>query len=97
MRVRDPLLYEQYIGQYLSEEEIMQRSEESMRSGTGGLADLLINSYQEKLIQNRLEEEQEREQCAVEESDEEGARSHWLTRDRDYSSFVYEWMCSCVF
>jgi len=76
MRVRDPLLYEQYIGQYLSEEEIMQRSEESMRSGTGGLADLLINSYQEKLIQNRLEEEQEREQCAVEESDEEGARSH---------------------
>lgn len=71
MRVRDPLLYEQYIGQYLSEEEIMQRSEESMRSGTGGLADLLINSYQEKLIQNRLEEEQEREQCAVEESDEE--------------------------
>lgn len=76
MRVRDPLLYEQYIGQYLSEEEILQRSEEAMRSGPGGLADLLINSYQEKLLQNRLEEEQEREQCAVEESDEEGARSH---------------------
>ncbi|KAL0197283.1 hypothetical protein M9458_005823, partial [Cirrhinus mrigala] len=71
MRVRDPLLYEQYIGQYLSEEEILQRSEEAMRNGPGGLADLLINSYQEKLIQNRLEEEQEREQCAEEESDEE--------------------------
>lgn len=76
MRVRDPLLYEQYIGQYLSEEEILQRSEEAMRNSPGGLADLLINSYQEKLIQNRMEEEQEREQCAVEESDEEGVRSH---------------------
>ncbi|KTG41759.1 hypothetical protein cypCar_00003549 [Cyprinus carpio] len=71
MRVRDPLLYEQYIGQYLSEEEILQRSEEAMKSGPGGLADLLINSYQEKLIQSRLEEEQEREQCAAEESEEE--------------------------
>ncbi|KAK7168023.1 hypothetical protein R3I94_002164 [Phoxinus phoxinus] len=71
MRVRDPLLYEQYIGQYLSEEDILQRSEEAMRNGPGGLADLLINSYQEKLIQNRLEEQEEREQCAVEESDEE--------------------------
>ncbi|XP_059414336.1 coiled-coil domain-containing protein 97 isoform X2 [Carassius carassius] len=71
MRVRDPLLYEQYIGQYLSEDEILQRSEEAMRSGPGGLSDLLINSYQEKLIQSRLEEEQEREQCAAEESEEE--------------------------
>ncbi|XP_051571892.1 coiled-coil domain-containing protein 97-like isoform X2 [Myxocyprinus asiaticus] len=71
MRVRDPLLYEQYIGQYLSEEEIFQRSEEAMRNGPGGLANLLINSYQERLIQNRLEEEQEREQCAMEESEEE--------------------------
>lgn len=71
MRVRDPLLYEQYIGQYLSEEEIFERSEESMRNGPKGLSDLLINSYQEKLIQNRLEEDQEREQCGAEESDEE--------------------------
>ncbi|XP_056309970.1 coiled-coil domain-containing protein 97 isoform X2 [Danio aesculapii] len=71
MRVRDPLLYEQYIGQYLSEDEILQRSEEAMRSGTGGLADLLINSYQEKLIQSRLEQEQEKEQCALEESEDE--------------------------
>lgn len=71
MRVRDPLLYEQYIGQYLSEEEILQRSEEVMRSGTGGLADLLIDSYQEKLIQSRLEQEQEKEQCALEESEDE--------------------------
>lgn len=83
MRVRDPLLYEQYIGQYLSEEEILQRSEEAMKNGPGGLADLLINSYQEKLIQNRLEEEQEREQCAVEESDEEGMRSQMQSHNSD--------------
>uniref|UniRef100_A0A8C2J1J5 Coiled-coil domain containing 97 n=1 Tax=Cyprinus carpio TaxID=7962 RepID=A0A8C2J1J5_CYPCA len=63
-----PLLYEQYIRQYLSE-EILQRSEEAMRSGPGGLTDLLINSNQERLIQNRLEEEQEREHCAAEESE----------------------------
>lgn len=81
MRVRDPLLYEQYIGQYLSEEEIFERSEESMRNGPKGLADLLINSYQEKLIQNRLEEEQEREQCAEEESDEEGEGSHCMSHN----------------
>uniref|UniRef100_A0A671T0A5 Coiled-coil domain containing 97 n=1 Tax=Sinocyclocheilus anshuiensis TaxID=1608454 RepID=A0A671T0A5_9TELE len=53
MRVRDPLLYEQCIGQYLSSEEILQSSEEAMRSGPVGLADLLINSYQERLSASR--------------------------------------------
>lgn len=38
---------------------------------TGGLAHLLLNSYQERLIQNRLQEEQEREEGAQEEEDEE--------------------------
>lgn len=66
MRFREPLLYEQYIGQYLSEEEILQRSEEAMQNGPGNLSDLLISSYQEKQLQNRLQEEQE------EEDEEEG-------------------------
>lgn len=40
---------------------------------TGGLAHLLLDSYQERLIQNRLQEEQEREDGAQEEDeDEEG-------------------------
>lgn len=39
--------------------------------GTGGLAHLLLNSYQERLIQNRLQEEQEREECTQEEEEED--------------------------
>lgn len=70
MRFREPLLYEQYIGQYLSEEEILQRSEEAMQNGPTGLSDLLIDSYQEKELQKRLEEEQDRENCAVQEEEE---------------------------
>ncbi|RVE69266.1 hypothetical protein OJAV_G00076000 [Oryzias javanicus] len=82
MRRREPLLYEQYIGQYLTDEEVIERSQEAMSdgveegqgapgSGTGGLANLLLNSYQERLIQNRLQEEQEREDGAQEEEEDE--------------------------
>ncbi|CAN9505865.1 unnamed protein product [Ophioblennius macclurei] len=82
MRMREPLLYEQYIGQYLTDEEVFERSQEAMSEGaqsepgapgggTGGLAHLLLNSYQERLIQNRLQEEQEREEGAQEEEEEE--------------------------
>ncbi|KAF6715814.1 Coiled-coil domain-containing protein 97 [Oryzias melastigma] len=82
MRRREPLLYEQYIGQYLTDEEVIERSQEAMSDGvdegqgapgssTGGLANLLLNSYQERLIQNRLQEEQEREDGAQEEEEDE--------------------------
>lgn len=82
MRMREPLLYEQYIGQYLTDEEVLERSQEAMLDGaqggpgapggsTGGLAHLLLNSYQERLIQNRLQEEQEREDGAQEEEEDE--------------------------
>lgn len=82
MRMREPLLYEQYIGQYLTDEEVLQRSQEAMLDsaqggagepgqGTGGLANLLLNSYQERLIQNRLQEEQEKEDGALEEEEED--------------------------
>ncbi|XP_034154342.2 coiled-coil domain-containing protein 97 isoform X1 [Pangasianodon hypophthalmus] len=80
MRFREPLLYEQYIGQYLSEEEILQRAEEAMQKGPIGLSDLLINSYQEKELQKRLQEEQGRENCAEqeeEEDDEEPPQAEW--------------------
>lgn len=40
-------------------------------SGSGGLAHLLLNSYQEHLIQNRLQEEQEKEEGAQEEDEDE--------------------------
>ncbi|XP_068605776.1 coiled-coil domain-containing protein 97 [Brachionichthys hirsutus] len=76
MRTREPLLYEQYIGQYLTDEEVLERSQEANAAGatdagTGGLAGLLLNTYQEHLIQNRLQAEQEREEGAQEEDEDE--------------------------
>lgn len=82
MRIREPLLYEQYIGQYLTDEEVLARSQESMlddapggpgapAGNKGGLTQLLLNSYQERLIQDRLQREQEREDGAREEDEEE--------------------------
>lgn len=110
MRIREPLLYEQYIGQYLTDEEvseslppcdshsipsaflsyihgavlrlipqIFERSQEAMKAnsaaasdgGTPGLASLLLNTYQEQLIQTRLQEEQEKEECAREEDEDD--------------------------
>lgn len=69
--------------------QVLERSQEAMlgeaqqgcsASGgaTGGLAHLLLNSYQERLHQTRLQEEQEREEGAQEEEEddeeEEGKR-----------------------
>ncbi|XP_061557433.1 LOW QUALITY PROTEIN: coiled-coil domain-containing protein 97 [Phycodurus eques] len=82
MRTREPLLYEQYIGQYLTDEEVIERAHEAMLGGAqegqeasagaaGGLTHLLLNSYQERLIQNRLQEEQDREEGAREEDEDE--------------------------
>ncbi|XP_077396187.1 coiled-coil domain-containing protein 97 [Festucalex cinctus] len=83
MRTREPLLYEQYIGQYLTDEEVIERSQEAMLGGaqlepaisgggaTGGFTNLLLNSYQESLIQCRLQEEQDKEEGAQEEEDDE--------------------------
>ncbi|XP_071246569.1 coiled-coil domain-containing protein 97 [Salvelinus alpinus] len=90
MRTREPLLYEQYIGQYLTEEELLHRSLEAMQGGAveergpggaeGGLADLLLSSYQERLIQSRLQEEQDREENALEEEEEGEGKTHSITR-----------------
>lgn len=59
--------------------QVVERSQEAMLDGApgaspggaGGLAHLLLNSYQERLIQNRLQEEQEREEGAQEENEDE--------------------------
>ncbi|XP_015215570.2 coiled-coil domain-containing protein 97 isoform X2 [Lepisosteus oculatus] len=71
MRARDPLLYEQYIGQYLSDEELCQRVAAGQEQGAHSLAELLLHSYQEGLIQDRLQEQQDREEGATEEVEEE--------------------------
>ncbi|XP_042171323.1 coiled-coil domain-containing protein 97 [Oncorhynchus tshawytscha] len=101
MRSREPLLYEQYIGQYLTEEELLHRSLEAMQGGSGeergpggaegGLAHLLLTSYQERLIQSRLQEEQDREE--EEEEGEEGKTQH---QQGKYKNSKVLCVCVCV-
>ena len=63
-------------------QQLLVRSQEAMQgdaeeqagcpgTGNSGLAHLLLDSYQERLIQNQLEDEQDREDAAQEEEEEE--------------------------
>lgn len=82
MRFRAPLLYEQYIGQYLTQEELSARTPapQAPRPGSPStpaypLSDLLFQSYQERELQQKLLRQQEEEEACFEEeedSDEEG-------------------------
>ncbi|XP_004694198.1 PREDICTED: coiled-coil domain-containing protein 97 isoform X1 [Condylura cristata] len=78
MRFRAPLLYEQYIGQYLTQEELSSRTPAGRlpEPGTPGtpacpLSDLLLQSFQERELQQRLLQQQEEEEACLEEEDEE--------------------------
>ncbi|KAI5932165.1 Coiled-coil domain-containing protein 97 [Manis javanica] len=78
MRFRAPLLYEQYIGQYLTQEELSTRTptHQPPRPGSPSmpacpLTDLLLQSYQERELQQRLLQQQEEEEACVEEEEEE--------------------------
>ncbi|XP_072919941.1 coiled-coil domain-containing protein 97 isoform X3 [Hemitrygon akajei] len=70
MRTRDPLLYEQYIRQYMTDEELLAQNSRNL-SGSMSLSDLLMNTYQEKIVQERLQWQQEREDACEEEEEEE--------------------------
>ncbi|KAM7340080.1 hypothetical protein ACRRTK_000695 [Alexandromys fortis] len=93
MRFRAPLLYEQYIGQYLTQEELSARTPAPQVPRTGSpsmpaypLSDLLFQSYQERELQQKLLRQQEEEDACFEEeedSDEEDQRS-----DKDSESWV---------
>lgn len=50
---------------------MQENSAEASESGSVGLANLLLNTYQEQLIQTRLQEEQEKEEGALEEDEDE--------------------------
>nr|XP_023395621.1 coiled-coil domain-containing protein 97 [Loxodonta africana] len=72
MRFRAPLLYEQYIGQYLTQEELSARTPfpQSPKPGSPGtpvcpLSDLLLQSYQERELQQRLLQQQEEEEACL--------------------------------
>ncbi|XP_037013555.2 coiled-coil domain-containing protein 97 isoform X2 [Artibeus jamaicensis] len=77
MRFRAPLLYEQYIGQYLTQEELSARTpaHQPPKPGSHGtpacpLSDLLLQSYQERELQQRLLQQQEEEEACLEEEEE---------------------------
>lgn len=70
MQARDPLMYEHYVGQYQSEEEIMSQNSRDLAQATS-LSDVLLNSCQEETLQRRLEAQREMEQnCEEEEEDD---------------------------
>lgn len=78
MRFRAPLLYEQYIGQYLTQEELSARTPTHQPPKPGALgtpacplSDLLLQSYQERELQQRLLQQQEEEEACLEEEEEE--------------------------
>ncbi|KAG8540181.1 hypothetical protein GDO81_019748 [Engystomops pustulosus] len=69
MRARDPLMYEHYVGQYQSEEEIMSQNSRDMAQATS-LSDVLLNSCEEQALQRRLEAQREMEHNCEEEEEE---------------------------
>lgn len=95
MRIRAPLLYEQYIGQYLTEEELSARTPAPRAPKPGApstpsypLSDLLFQSYQERELQQQLLRQQEEEEACFEEeedSDEEGKSQEQGTLPRPVS------------
>lgn len=96
MRFRAPLLYEQYIGQYLTQEELSARTPTAQppKPGSPGtpacpLSDLLLQSYQERELQQRLLQQQEEEEaCLEEEEEEEDSDEEDQRPDKDSEAWV---------
>ncbi|XP_032467979.1 coiled-coil domain-containing protein 97 isoform X1 [Phocoena sinus] len=96
MRFRAPLLYEQYIGQYLTLEELSARTpaQRPPKPGPPGtpacpLSDLLLQSYQERELQQRLLQQQEEEEaCLEEEEEEEDSDEEDQRPDKDLEAWV---------
>uniref|UniRef100_A0A8D0H526 Coiled-coil domain containing 97 n=1 Tax=Sphenodon punctatus TaxID=8508 RepID=A0A8D0H526_SPHPU len=76
MRSREPLLYEQYIGQYLSDEELQDRAARQTDIACS-LSGVLLDSYQEQVIQWRLHRQQEQEEACTEEDEDEEEEEGW--------------------
>ncbi|XP_078675297.1 coiled-coil domain-containing protein 97-like isoform X2 [Branchiostoma floridae x Branchiostoma belcheri] len=65
MRQRDPLLYEQHIGQFLDPEEKNERSADPEMS----LSQMIMGQIEEKIIESKLAWQMEREDDMLEEED----------------------------
>uniref|UniRef100_A0A8C5RDJ7 Coiled-coil domain containing 97 n=1 Tax=Laticauda laticaudata TaxID=8630 RepID=A0A8C5RDJ7_LATLA len=88
MRGRDPLLYEQYIGQYLSDEELQELGHCKLEASCS-LSGILLDSYQEKVIQQRLLIQQEQEEACQEEEEEDSDQD---SKDQDFNPDADEWV-----
>ncbi|CAI9535821.1 unnamed protein product [Staurois parvus] len=83
MRQRDPLMYEHYVGQYQSEEEIMSQNSRDL-SQANSLSDVFLNSCQEQIIQRKLEVQREMEEnCEEEEEDSTEEEDSELQTDEE--------------
>ncbi|XP_038641916.1 coiled-coil domain-containing protein 97 isoform X2 [Scyliorhinus canicula] len=99
MRTRDPLLYEQYIRQHMTEEEVVAESCKNLGNAMC-LSDLLMNTLQEKIVQERLQWQQEREDACLEEEEEdeeeddnpESKAEDWVPSDDERSMLREEFV-----
>ncbi|XP_073454769.1 coiled-coil domain-containing protein 97 [Aquarana catesbeiana] len=83
MRQRDPLMYEHYVGQYQSEEEIMSQNSRDLAQANS-LSDVLLDSCQEQIIQRKLEVQRELEEnCEEEEEDSAEEEDSELQSDEE--------------
>ncbi|XP_063168301.1 coiled-coil domain-containing protein 97 [Candoia aspera] len=87
MRGRDPLLYEQYIGQYLSDEELQALGNLKLEASCS-LSGVLLDSYQEQVIQQRLQVQQEQEEACEEEEEDSDHGSEGKAFDPDADEWV---------
>lgn len=69
MRKRCPLLYEQYIGQYLTEEEKLQRDKNEMGEEPS-LSDFLLYRQEKDMTEWMYEYQKEKEEQGIEEDDD---------------------------
>ncbi|XP_015680059.1 coiled-coil domain-containing protein 97 [Protobothrops mucrosquamatus] len=88
MRGRDPLLYEQYIGQYLSDEELQELGQCKLEASCS-LSGVLLDSYQEQVIQQRLLVQQELEDACLEEEEEDSDQE---SEDQALNPDADEWV-----
>ncbi|KAL7980993.1 hypothetical protein Chor_005227 [Crotalus horridus] len=88
MRGRDPLLYEQYIGQYLSDEELQELGQCKLEASCS-LSGVLLDSYQEQVIQQRLLIQQELEDACQEEEEEDSDQE---SEDQALNPDADEWV-----
>lgn len=94
MRKRSPLLYEEYIGQYLTEEEKLDRDRTEM-GGDPCLSEIIMNRQEKEMNDWLLEYQRDQEACIEEEEEEEDLENDSSTDNGDYN-FVKQIVFICV-